>query len=267
MSEIVKVLVGASTNGIKCLFAVRSGGHTPWAGAANIDNGVTIDLSNLNNITFQPESNVTSIGPGATWDEVYLALEPLGQMVGGGRSSTVGVGGLSLGGGDSFYAAEIGWVCDNVRQFEVVLASGDIVYASIDENPDLFLVLKGGSSNFGIVTRFDLDTFPNQPLWGGVVVYPNSTAPQQFEAFVNFGPSIQNDPRASAIVIDAYLGSTNSVVIMNAYEYTLPVPAAPIFDDFLAIPGNISSTMRIANMSSLAEEWANPRTFRSVCAS
>lgn len=264
VSLVVKTLVAASTNGYQCLFAVRSGGHTPYAGAANIDNGITIDLSALDSVTYQPETNTTAVGPGATWDDVYLAVQSLGQMVVGGRSSTVGVGGLSLGGGNSYYAARMGLVCDNVRQFEVVLASGEIVYANINENPDLFEVLKGGSSNFGIVTRLDLDTFPNEPLWGGIVLYPNSTASQQFDAFVKFGPNIESDPYASVIVINAYLGATDANVFENAYEYTKPVARPAIFDDFLAIPGNISDTMRFANMSSLAEEFANPKTFQFV---
>lgn len=267
VSLIIKTLVAASSNGNQCLFAVRSGGHTPFAGAANIDDGITIDLSNMSSVTYQPETNTTAVGPGATWDDVYLAVQAQGNMVVGGRSSTVGVGGLSLGGGNSYYAARMGLVCDNIRQYEVVLASGEIVYANANENADLWQVLKGGSGNFGIVTRLDLDTFPNELIWGGIVLYPNSTAPQQFDAFVNFGPNINDDPYASVIVINAYLGATNSNIIMNAYEYTKPVAAPPIFDEFLAIQGNISSTMRFANMSSLAEEFANPKTFRFVCIS
>lgn len=156
----------------------------------------------------------------------------------------------------------MGLVCDNVHKFEIVLASGEIVEASEDENADLFKVLKGGSSNVGIVTRLDLTTFPNEGLWGGIVTYPNTTASQQFDAFVKFGPNINKDPYASVIVINGYLSATNANIFENAYEYSKPEPRPAIFDDFLAIPGNLSDTMRIANMSSLAEEFANPTTFR-----
>lgn len=145
-----------------------------------------------------------------------------------------------------------------------MLASGDVVYASSDENPDLFKVLKGGSSNLGIVTKLELTTFPNAPIWGGIVLYPNDTASEQFDAFIKFGPAVNSDPYGSVIVINAYLGATDSNVFMNAYEYTKPEPRPPLFDDFLAIQGNISDTMRLANMSSLAEEFKNPTTFRFV---
>ena len=102
-----------------CNFAVRSGGHTTWAGANNIKDGVTIDLSALNSVTYNEDDSTASIGPGARWRGVYESLSKLGVTVPGGRAGTVGVGGLTLGGGNSFFAAQYGFVCDNVANFEV----------------------------------------------------------------------------------------------------------------------------------------------------
>lgn len=82
-----------------CQFAIRSGGHTPWAGASNIEAGVTIDLSMMNSTTYHVENSSASILPGARWSSVYETLIPLGVMVPGGRASFVGVGGLIIGGG------------------------------------------------------------------------------------------------------------------------------------------------------------------------
>ncbi len=84
--------------GGECYFAVRSGGHTPFAGSANIENGVTIDLSAMKDIRDHPDRSVTSIGPGAKWGDVYLHLDNLGLAVPGGRVSEVGVAGLTTGG-------------------------------------------------------------------------------------------------------------------------------------------------------------------------
>lgn len=81
-----------------CRFAVRSGGHTPWAGAANIKDGVTIDLSLLDKTVYNKEISIASIGPGARWKSVYETLDQIGVAVPGGRAGTVGVGGLILGG-------------------------------------------------------------------------------------------------------------------------------------------------------------------------
>lgn len=85
-----------------CKFAIRSGGHTPDAGASNIEDGVTIDLKYLNGVDYDAEKNVVKVGPGAQWNDVFNKLEPLGVITTGGRSSTVGVGGLTLGGGISY---------------------------------------------------------------------------------------------------------------------------------------------------------------------
>jgi len=80
------------------LVAIRSGGHTPWAGAANIQDGVTIDMSRLNETTLSPSKETASVGVGARWGSVYSALASEGLAIMGGRVSTVGVGGLVLGG-------------------------------------------------------------------------------------------------------------------------------------------------------------------------
>ena len=101
-----------------CQFAVRGGGHTPWP-ANNIENGVTIDLSWMNKTTYNADSSTATIGAGSRWVQVYEALSPLGVAVPGGRAGTVGVAGLTLGGGNSFFAAREGLVCDNVANFEV----------------------------------------------------------------------------------------------------------------------------------------------------
>ena len=79
-------------------FAVRGQGHTPWAGAANIDGGITIDMRAMNNISINEDQTITSVGGGAQWLDVYLTLDALGLSVPGGRVASVGVGGLITGG-------------------------------------------------------------------------------------------------------------------------------------------------------------------------
>lgn len=162
---------------------------------------------------------------------------------------------ISLG-GNSFFAARFGFVCDNVENFEVVLASGKIVDANSKTNSDLWQALKGGSNNFGIVTRIDLTAFESGDIWGGVVLYPASTIPDQISAFVKFNDAIEQDPYASLITFWAYISATNTTVVQNCYEYTKPVANAPIFTDLLAIKPEIpnTNTLRIANLTSLTVE-------------
>ena len=84
----------------RCQFAIRGGGHTPWAGSANIDNGVTIDLSLMRHIVLNPSRTVVSVGPGNKWIDVYSTLDPKNLSVVGGRNADIGVSGLTTGGKD-----------------------------------------------------------------------------------------------------------------------------------------------------------------------
>jgi hypothetical protein len=98
---------------------VKSGGHAAFSGASNIDSGITIDLSNLNQVDIYQDESEASVGPGNTWYDVYSELEGLGLSVIGGGVSAIGVGGFTLGGWISFFSGLYGWGCDNVNTYEV----------------------------------------------------------------------------------------------------------------------------------------------------
>ena len=123
VSKTIKTLLTDAACGRE-QFAIRSGGHTTWAGSNNIDDGVTIDLGLMNGTTLDVKTNIASIQPGSRWNQVYATLDPQGFTVAGGRAGSVGVAGFLTGGGNSFYTAQQGFACDNVKNFEVVLASG-----------------------------------------------------------------------------------------------------------------------------------------------
>ena len=95
-NEVAAVLI--ITTFYLCPFSVKSGGHAAFAGASNIQNGVTIDLNNLRTIDVSSDRTLTKLGPGNRWGDVYEALTPLNLTVIGGRDAAIGVGGLTLGG-------------------------------------------------------------------------------------------------------------------------------------------------------------------------
>lgn len=263
VSAIVRILT-ASDQQKPCRFAVRSGGHTPIPGANDIDDGVTVDLLYMNGTDYNADTEVASVWPAARWGSVYAALEPLGRMVAGGRGSTVGVGGFLLGGGISHHAPRVGLSCDNVINFQVVLANGSIVDANKTTNADLFTALKGGSSNFGIVTRYDMETFKQEDLWGGIVTWPASTVDQHFKALVKFGANPDRDPNAALIVFQGYSTASPTNVVRAALDYTKPVARPDAYRDFLAINGTISDSTKIQPMSAVAAEFGSDTTKRCV---
>ena len=149
VSGLIKKLRGSSIK-----LAIKGGGVSGNPGAANTDNGITLDLESLTGIILDGYGKKVAIGAGERWQHVYSLLADQGLMVAGSRASSVGVGGLVLGGflcpfsripfladksttgGTSFFDSK-GFVCDNVVNFQVVLASGDIVDANATSNPDL----------------------------------------------------------------------------------------------------------------------------------
>ncbi|KAL2059793.1 hypothetical protein VTL71DRAFT_10177 [Oculimacula yallundae] len=154
-----------------CIFAVKSGGHSSVRAASNAPGGVTIDLSGIDDIDVGEDLNFARIGTGNRWAGVYQKLEKLNRTVAGGRNSDVGVGGFLLGGGISFLSRRYGWATDNVRNFQVVLANGSLTNINQASSPDLFFALRGGGNNFGIVTHFDMDIYPQGQIWGGQRFY------------------------------------------------------------------------------------------------
>ncbi|KAL9109059.1 MAG: hypothetical protein Q9227_006299 [Pyrenula ochraceoflavens] len=261
-----------------CQFAIRSGGHSSFAGAANAAGGVTIDLSELSSITLSPSGvdatavnmsayPILTVGVGSTWGSVYAYLDALHLGVGGARAADVGVGGLTLGGGISYFGSQVGWACDSVTNFEVVLADGTLVNANNNENPDLLWGLRGGTNNLGIVTRIDLQTFPQGDLWGGQVVRPSETAEEQIVALAEFNKPEGYDEFASLITTFAYSGAQDVQVVVNDMEYTKPVANPSVFQAFQSMT-TLSSTQRVTNLSDLAAETEanNPHGYRQASA-
>lgn len=95
----IKTLTLLSKTGVLgCQFAIRGGGHTPWAGSANINGGVTIDMRSIDDVTINAERSIASVGAGAIWGDVYREMDAKNLTVVGGRGSSIGVGGLLTGG-------------------------------------------------------------------------------------------------------------------------------------------------------------------------
>jgi FAD/FMN-containing dehydrogenase len=135
---------------------IRSGGH--GSGHFDIDGGMVIELSDFSAI--EVDGTTVRIGGGARWGQVAAALAPHGLALTSGDTTTVGVGGLTLGGGIGWLVREHGLAFDSLIAAEVVLASGEVVTASADENPELFWALRGGGGNFGVVTSFVFEAHP-----------------------------------------------------------------------------------------------------------
>lgn len=226
-----------------------------FPGASNSPCGVTIDLQGLDSIDLGADKSTVSVGPGATWDAVYATLDPLGLSVAGGRIAGVGVGGLTLGGGISYFGPRYGWTCNTASGFEVVLANGTIVEANEAQNADLFQGLRGGSNNFGVVTRIDLVTFDQGLLWSASIYNPISTIDDQAKIFAKLAAAENYDENASFITGFGYSQSQGLTIIDNELVYTKPVENPSYYEEFLSLPSLFSSSS-LVNMTTLAQQGA-----------
>ena len=150
--------------------AVRGGGHSA-PGYATCDDGIVIDLSSMKAIEVDPDARTACAEAGLTWGEFDAATQEHGLAVTGGRFSTTGIAGLTLGSGSGWLERKCGLTADNLLSAEIVTAAGERVTASADENPDLFWGIRGGSGNFGIVTSFVYRLHEVGPIvYGGILL-------------------------------------------------------------------------------------------------
>jgi len=171
--------------------AVRGGGHN-IAGSAVCDDGIVIDLSQMKAAQVDAGARRISIEGGAMLADFDAAAQAHGLATPLGINSTTGVAGLTLGAGFGWLSRKYGMTIDSLESAEVVTAAGEVVRASATEHPDLFWALRGGSGNFGVVTRFEFRLHPRRTQCAaGLIVYPFSEAKsvlQQYREFMTKAP-------------------------------------------------------------------------------
>jgi len=182
--DVVAALRHARTHGLP--IAVRGGGHSA-PGYGTCDDGLVIDLSGMREVHVDPAARTARVAGGATWMDLDVATQAHGLAVTGGRVSSTGVAGLTLGGGSGWLERWMGLTSDNLLAIRMVTADGLVVRASRTENTELFWGLRGAGANFGVVIEFTFELRPIGPaVLGGLVGYAMEDAAQAARFYRDF---------------------------------------------------------------------------------
>jgi len=165
--------------------AVRGGGHGV-AGTAVSDGGLVIDLRRMNTVTVDPEAGTARVGGGATIGNLDRATQPYGLATTGGRASTTGVGGFTLGGGSGWLERKFGLACDNLLAVRLVTADGRTVLADENRNSELFWALHGGGGNFGVATEFEFRLHSLPVIYMALLMWPAEAGAEVVRAYRDF---------------------------------------------------------------------------------
>jgi FAD/FMN-containing dehydrogenase len=186
VDDIRRVVNTARAEGYE--LAVRSGGHS-IVGHSTTDGGLVIDLRDMSRIDIDPSARTAWVETGATALHVTRALSEHGLVIGFGDSGSVGVGGITTGGGIGFLVRKFGMTIDSVIGAEVVTADGRYLRIDHEQEPDLFWAIRGGGGNFGVVARLQFRLHELPHFTGGMLILPATP-----ETIAGFAAASQSAP-------------------------------------------------------------------------
>jgi FAD/FMN-containing dehydrogenase len=180
VSDVAYVVSLARKHGIE--LAVRSGGHS--TGGYSVSNGgIVLDLRDMRALDIDPDNRTAWAETGLTAGEFSKAAGAYGLAIGFGDTGSVGIGGITLGGGVGYLVRKHGLTIDNLLAAELVTADGKILYVDHEKHPDLFWAIRGGGGNFGVATRFKYHLHSVDQVLGGMLFLP--ATPEVIASFIN----------------------------------------------------------------------------------
>ncbi|MBA2535111.1 MAG: FAD-binding oxidoreductase [Rubrobacter sp.] len=172
-------------------------------GVANpCDGGVLVNTSRMRSVSVDPESQTARVEAGALWSDVIPEAQAHGLMGLAGASSGVGVVGYTMGGGYGWLGRKYGFAAESMREADVVMADGEQLKASANENAELFWGLKGSGGNFGIVTSLDFTLYPLETVYGGGIYYPVEKAPEVLDLYSRWASDLPDELTTSVTFVN-----------------------------------------------------------------
>jgi FAD/FMN-containing dehydrogenase len=197
-SDVSRLVSLARDNGLE--LAIRSGGHST-AGHSVSEGGLVLDLSDMRALQIDVEGRTAWAETGLTAGEYTNAAAAHGLGTGFGDTGSVGIGGLTLGGGVGYMVRKHGLTIDDLLAAEVVTADGQLLYVDAADHPDLFWAIRGGGGNFGVATRFQFRLHEVDSVVGGMLILP--ATPEVIASFIAEAESAPEELSTIANVMPA----------------------------------------------------------------
>ena len=178
-TDISRAIALARESGLE--LAIKSGGHSV-AGHSTVDGGIVLDLTEMKNLELDVEGRTAWAQTGLTTGEYTAAAGAHGLATGFGDTGSVGIGGITLGGGVGYLVRKHGLTIDDLLAAEVVTADGELLRVDAESHPDLFWAIRGGGGNFGVATRFKFRLHEVDEIVGGILILP--ATPEVIASFV-----------------------------------------------------------------------------------
>jgi len=194
--------------------AVRGGGHNR-AGFSTCDGGVVIDLSGMNRVEVNPGKRVARAEAGALVRDLDQATQRFGLATTSGGCPTVGIAGLTLGGGEGLLMSKYGAPCDNLISSQLVTVDGKQVEASHNSNPDLFWAIRGGGGNFGVATALEYQLHTVTDVLAGTLTYPPGRISELLHTFARFVAVAPDEMNVVGVVLPSEQGTRFHMLVCH----------------------------------------------------
>ncbi|PTB35836.1 hypothetical protein M441DRAFT_152668 [Trichoderma asperellum CBS 433.97] len=264
VSVIMKILVQNNAT-----FNVKSGGFSRFAGASSINGGVLIDLSRMNSIKTVMDGSSTMVGPAARYYDIYRIWDDTEYVGFAPKNSDLTVAGYVLGCGFSFIPHNAGFACDDVFNFEVVSAKGEILRVNRREHKELFSAIRGGGgSSFGIITRFHIARFSCKKAWWQHLLFPASMNEDLMKVYAHMAKKVLGyDLTSHSFLMSTYSEFHGDYVtevhlvtegIDTEHHHHMPALAKP----FQLLPGALRNITEANGEANFTTTFSEPAGFR-----
>ncbi|KAH3974438.1 hypothetical protein HBI55_076530 [Parastagonospora nodorum] len=214
----------------------------------------------MNATNYDKQKGIVSIGPGMRSGHIYDEIMDDGIVVTAGRVAPVGAAGFIAGGGISYHWPSHGWGCDNVINFEMILANGTILNANEQQNRDLWVAQRGSSGNFGLITRYDMRAIsyanPKVPvIWAGAIEYDWSAKREFVDRWVAFTKRHALDMNSSSMFQFQYDTTSNKWQLITIVSNTANIANASTLEPIISMDKQLSNDLRSDTMGNFTREF------------